>query len=307
MVGGSVAILDPANGQIVRTFSAHKNGLFRCAFSPSGDWLATTGQDGEIRLWTPEQAEPLLSLKAGASWVEQLEWSPKGDWLAVGAGKILTFWHPASGLVHQSPPLKSTVAALSWKADGTQAASAHYGGVQIWNVQDGKLASTLDWKTSLVSLGWSPDGRWMAAGTQELSVQIWELPYRPESELAMSGYNSKVRELAWHFSSRYLATGGGEEIMVWDCGGSGPSGTSPRILSGHKAKVSALAYQKGGHWLTSGDSDGKVCFWNARKSSDPYRIHQIGSAVTDMRWSADDKRIAIGSHEGAVAVVGAPV
>ena len=90
---------------------------------------------------------------------------------------------------------------------------------------------------------WSPNQRWIVAGTQELSIQIWPLPFRAGEELAMSGYAGKVRELAWHHGGRYLATGGSEQIMVWDCGGHGPSGTTPRILEGHTERITALAYQ----------------------------------------------------------------
>jgi hypothetical protein len=39
----------------------------------------------------------------------------------------------------------------------------------------------------------------------------------------MSGYEAKVRSLAWHHSGRYLATDGGQEPMVWDCSGKGPA------------------------------------------------------------------------------------
>ena len=79
-------------------------------------------------------------------------------------------------------------------------------------------------------------------------------------ELHMSGYPSKVRELSWDFTGRFLATGGGDVICVWDCGGSkGPEGTTPKMLEGHGATVSAVAWQRRGFLLASGDGcDGIV-------------------------------------------------
>lgn len=124
--------------------------------------------------------------------------------------------------------------------------------MSVYDSETGRVTAELPWKTSLVSLAISPDGRWVVAGTQENSVQIWPLPFREGEELAMSGYDAKVRSLAWHHSGRYLATDGGQELMVWDCSGKGPAGSTPRILEGHPARVSSLAYQKTGHLLASG-------------------------------------------------------
>ena len=43
----------------------------------------------------------------------------------------------------------------------------------------------------------------------------------------MSGYSTKVRELSWHANSRFLATGGGPAVVVWDFSGKGPAGSKP--------------------------------------------------------------------------------
>lgn len=306
-VDGRVAVLDVAEGRLRHGYQAHADGLFRAAFSPTENLLATTGQDGAAKLWNPLTGELLHTLSFGKTWVEQLAWSPQGGWLAVAAGKKLRLWQPVTGVVHEFTDHRSTVAALAWRADGQRLATACYAGAEVWEAATGKHVESLPWNTSLISLAWSSDGRWLVAGTQEQSVQIWELPFRPGGELAMSGYAAKVRELAWHYSGRYLATGGGESVMVWDCAGKGPAGTTPRILEGHVGKVNALDYQRAGHLLASGANDGNVLLWNAGKSSNALRQFRLGSPVTEVRWSPDGKRVAIGCHDGSVAVGAAPL
>jgi WD40 repeat protein len=198
------------------------------------------------------------------------------------------------------------VAALAWSADGRSLAVACYGGVSVYDAETGRVTAELPWKTSLVSLAISPDGRWVVAGTQESSVQIWPLPFREGEELAMSGYAAKVRGLAWHHSGRYLATDGGQELMVWDCGGKGPAGSTPRILEGHPARVSSLAYQKTGHLLASGCQGGRVLFWNAGKSSQPLRATALAGAVTALAWLPGDTRVVAGCQDGRLALISAP-
>lgn len=305
-VAGRVALFDAADGRRRHGFTAHEGGLFRAAFSPAGNFFATSGQDGAAKLWNPLTGELLHSLGFGTAWVEQLAWAPAGGWLAVAAGKKLRLWHPATAVVHEATDHRSTVAALAWRADGQRVASACYAGVEVWETASGQHLQTLPWKTSLISLAWSPEGRWLVGGTQEQSVQIWELPFRPGGELAMSGYPAKVRELAWHHSGRHLATGGGESIMVWDCSGKGPAGSTPRILEGHLGRVNALDYQRAGHLLASGAQDARVLLWNAGKSSTALGQFKLPAAVTEVRWSPDGRRLALGCRDGTVGVVPAP-
>lgn len=301
-VDGRLALLEAADGRLAHGATAHEHGLFHCAYSPTDMTVATAGQDGRVKLWDGSSGAAIKDLPFDTAWVEQLAWSPQGTWLAASAGRQLRLWNPATGVVHESTGHRSTIAALAWRRDGTQVASAGYGGVELWEVATGRHLGSLPWKTSLVSVAWSPDGRWVVAGTQELAVQIWELPFKPGEELAMSGYAAKVRELAWHHNGRFLATGGGPDLMVWNCGGRGPAGTSPKILQGHTARVTALDYQEAGHVLASGAQDGLVLLWNAGLSTQALRKFTLPAPVTALRWAADSRRFAAGCHDGSVGV-----
>ena len=304
---GSAWVVDAASGRRLQSIQAHEGGGFRLAWNPAGPTFATSGQDGQVRIWDPATGTLIESLPMPSAWVEQLAFSPSGEWLAAASGKSVCIGAPgARGWARTLGGHRSTVAALAWSAEGRSLGAACYGGVTVYDAQSGRVTSELPWKTSLVSLAMSPDGRWVVAGTQENSVQIWPLPFREGEELAMSGYAAKVRSLAWHHSGRYLATDGGQELMVWDCSGKGPAGSTPRILEGHPARVSCLAYQKAGHLLASGCQGGQVLFWNAGKSSQPLRATALAGAVTTLAWLAGEARVAAGCQDGRLALLSAP-
>lgn len=293
-------------GEVSGSLPGHEGGLFQASWQPGGPWVASAGQDGHARVWDPARGTQVDAIPAGTGWVEQLAWSPSGEWLAIAAGRTLTLWHRERGVVHVLGGHRSTVSALAWRPDSAVVGAAAYGGVILWEAVSGKGAGSLPWKTSMLSLAWSPDQRWVVAGTQDLAVQVWPQPFNEGEELAMSGYPGKVRELAWHPSGRYLATGGGEQAMVWDCGGRGPAGTTPRILEGHLARITALAYQHRGHLMASGGQDGLVFFWNAGKASRPMRQSSVGGPVTAMAISPDDQQLLVGTHDGRLAWVRFP-
>lgn len=302
---GKAAVLDAA-GRVQAEWAAHLGGGFRLAWHPALDLLATSGADGQARLWDPKTRELLHACAGGSAWVELIEWSPDGRFLATGAGRTLTLWEQDGAVFQTWKNHRSTLAALCWRADAKKIAAACYGGVQVYDPLSEQPDQLLPWKTSLLSLAWSPDQRWVVAGTQDLSVQIWPQPFVAGDELAMSGYAAKVRDLAWHHKGRLLATGGGEEIMVWDCGGSGPAGTTPRILGGHLGLITALKYQARGHLLASGATDGLLRFWNARQP-EALREVRLGAEITVLAWARNDQSVLAGDRDGSLALVKAPM
>lgn len=302
--GGGLWLLD-ATLRSHRAIGAHEDGAFQVAWDPKGARFASVGQDRKVRFWSAD-GQPGEVFDAGTAWVEHLAWAPSGEWLAVGAGKVVHLWHRERGWIHHLSGHPSTVSGLSWRSDSRVLGVAAYGGVRLYQVDDGQATGSLPWKTSMVSLAWSPNDRWVVAGTQELAIQVWPYPFEEGEELAMSGYQAKVRELAWHHSGRYLATGGGTEAMVWDCGGKGPAGTTPRILEGHTGRITALAYQHRGHLLASGGADGSVLFWNAGKSSAPLRQVRLSSAVTCLAAAPNDSAVLAACHNGDVALIRFP-
>lgn len=118
----------------------------------------------------------------------------------------------------------------------------------------------------------------------------------------MSGYANKVKELSWDPTGRFLATGGGEEVTVWDVSGKGPRGTTPRQLRGHTRRVTALAYAPRGGLLASGDADGNACLWQPERSPKPLRESWLGGAITAVAWRSDAAGVALAAASGGVAL-----
>ena len=121
-------------------------------------------------------------------------------------------------------------------------------------------------------------------------------------ELQMSGYETKVKDLAFDQNSRWLATGGSSECCVWDCTGAGPEGREPAMLP-HEGKICALAFQNSHGLLASASQDGTVMLWSPERPK-PLRVTvKMPAAATKLAWSPDDTMLAIGSEQGVVYVL----
>jgi WD40 repeat protein len=299
---GAPMIVDRASESIVRTLEAHGMGNTCASVSPKAQRVATGGQDGKVRIWDADSGAVLHELDGGAPWIEQCAFSPDGRHLATAAGRILRIWDADGGLVREWSAHASTIATVCWRPDGNGIGVGCYGGVRLYRLRDEGPYEVLDWKGSIISLAWSPNARYVAGGSQESTIQFWKLPHRPGTELFMSGYATKIRELAWDRDSRYLASGGGEIVTIWDVSGKGPAGTRPIQIEGHTEKISELAFQNRGRLLASGGADGCVLIHDHSARVRVACSVPCGAAVSKLAWASDDTALAFGASDGSVTI-----
>lgn len=288
---GSIVVLEICGGE--RAVARHEQAAVSVSFSIDGR-LASGGQDGRVLI-------DGASTEVGREWVQALAWRPDGAMLAVAHGRHVTSLSSDAALLATSAALPATVACLGWHPRGVQLAAGSYGGVQLLRGNGLAGEGLLEWKGSVLGLAIAPDGRRLAHGNQDASVHFWDLTKR--SELEMWGYQTKVRQLAWRHDSRLLATGGGEEVTLWDFAGRGPAGRKPLVLAGHNDLVAWLEFAPGSKRLVSVAADGLVLLWLPGATSQPLAALELGAPLTCGAWSADGKRLAVGSADGQIVVL----
>ena len=305
---GDLCLLDAATETVTRHWTAHAGGVFHGLFSPlrGSCALASAGEDGLSRWWHGETGAPLGEYSTGVPWVEHLAWSPGGRHLAAAAGRKLFRFSGPGEIVGEPRQFPGTIASLAWRPNGEALAVARYGQVDVVLLDREKPWRELPFKSSFISLAWSPDGNHLTAGTQENMILYWPKPFAADNPLNMSGYPLKVKQLAWDAKSRFLATGGGDVITVWNVSGRGPAGTRPAQLSGHEQKLTALAFQNVGPYLASGDAAGKVRLWEPRRGQQGVELAIFSAAITDLCWAPDDHALAVGAADGTMSVLALP-
>ncbi len=323
LVGGEVLDWD-LEDLVLRPRRAHEEGLLALIWSPSGDRLATAGQDGVVRVWHHD-GHLLATLTQQTAWIHALAWSSDGGWLAVGSGRYLELWDlraTEAVCVARKGPHASTISDITWLPAKAGVAVAAYGGVTIWPspesgsigsqlkgllfASDGEASRHLPFKGSLLKLAVSPDGRFYATGNQDGTVHLWYAT--SGQDLEMDGYATKVRELAWDPRSRFIATGGSEDVTIWDMRGRGPAGSKPLVLEGHEAFVTALDCQPVGDLLASCGRDGRVCFWRPMRGPDLrgrelQGMLKLGEPAVGVSWRPDGKQLVAAGQDGRLLTV----
>jgi WD40 repeat protein len=298
-LAGPVFVFDAESGKELVKDDGHPGGAMAVRFSPDGEYLVSGGQDGLIRSWSRD-GRRVQRQYGGGTWVDHIVWAPEGDCLATAAGRIVRVWTPELDLVAEVTGYESTVTSMFWMPGTSQIVTGCAGGLQFLEVGGHEWAHHLDWKGAILAAVPSPDGRHIAAGNQDASVHVWSA--RSGRDLKMSGYQTKVRELAWSLDGELLATGGGEAITLWSFAGRGPAGTRPQVLHGHDGRVTGLGFIGDGRLVSCGD-DGALLVWErAGKSFAMAKVREAQAPLFSLALSGDGRRVAVATGESEVTV-----
>lgn len=300
---GPVRLLAAGSGAALHEIAGHAAGTNAIGWKPAPAGtliLATGGQDGTVKFWDGGSGQHTATATLGAGWVEHLAWQ-EGR-LAAATGRKLLVLNPDGSVGHAFPDAPKTITVLAWRGAPARPllAMAFFGGVRLFDGREFTATKDFAYGNGIQALIWSPDGRWLVSGNQDPSVHLW-IPDE-DAELQMSGYESKVKHLAFDHTSRWLATAGGQDACLWDCAGAGPEGRTPAMLP-HDRPVCAVAFQHSHGLLATAAADGTVKLWSPERKQPLRATVKMPHAPTRLAWSPDDRLLAIGSEKGVVYVL----
>lgn len=304
---GPLTVFATVDGSTAQAMPGHEEGTNALAWSEGG--LVSGGQDGKVLWWDVVNGQNAASAAFERAWVEQMAWSPVPaptktagpiPLLAASAGRQLALFRRDGQVHHRFALAPKTISALVWSPSGKHLAVAYFGGVCLWDVATFTAYKEYSYANSIHALTWSADGKWLVSGNQDPSVHLW-IP-DTDFEFHMSGYEAKVKDIAFDHTSRWLATGGGHDACVWDCQGNGPEGREPAMLP-HETKVCALSYQRSHGLLATASEDGVVMLWSPERAKPLRATVKMPAPATKLLWSRDDRYLAVGTAKGTVYIL----
>ena len=179
----------------------------------------------------------------------------------------------------------ASVWAVALSADGRRALSGSLDGTaRVWDLQTGVETARYTGHDGLVSaVAITPDGKWGVSGGFDGVVAVWKAGTGEElRRRAVGGYVSAVALSPDGWTALVAA---GPEVIAWDL----YSGAEVHRFGGHRAAVTAVAFDAAGLHAASGDDAGVVRLWDLRTGQPAAtRAAHAGPvrsvALRDARW-----------------------
>ncbi len=250
-------------------------------FAPDGHTVAASSRDKAIRIWKVMSPQP-RNLQHGPE-VDAVAFNSKGTLLATGSHDgLVRIWDAAKGnvvrqIAAHNQPMPATVYSVAWSPDDRYIVSASLDtSLKLWDASNGNLVRTFAGykaKTSekghregVFCAAFSPDGKWLASGSSDRTVRIWNVATGQVShelinpDLKPFGFPTYApSHPGWVFGLRY--TPDGKRLVTV---GNAPAGTgylaiwnadTGKLLSGRRVQLGplyCLAISPDGKWLALG-------------------------------------------------------
>ncbi len=160
-------IWDATTGKELHNLSDNLGQVFSVAFSPDGQYLATTSAENLAKLWDVKTGKLIHTLGGQTELAWKVAFSPDGKLLATASSNR---------------------------------------SVNIWDVQTGRPLTDLSGHTdSVYDVAFSPDGKLIATASEDKTVKVWDASTGLEL-LSLTGHDSGVGSLAFSPDGLRLVT-----------------------------------------------------------------------------------------------------
>src|SRR5450432_3351480 len=193
------------------------------------------------------------------------------------------------------PRLESRWAlSREWRQRG----HAHALGCDHWDAETGACTHILQGHTDRVSsVDWSPDGQWLASGSYDGSVRIWDT--QEVANLLVREKSGLIEAVVWSPDSRLLASCSEDGLVLIS-----------RVVDGslvrsfkHTGPVSALCWSPDGEQLVSGMTEGAngvLSFWDVRQGALVRTLEGHSGYIWSIDWSREHDLLVSAASDGTV-------
>ena len=222
------------------------------SFSPDGQTIATSTDDGIIILWSRD-GQKIRTLPVGTNDATDIEFQ---------SDQVQSQYETVCGGDKQEK-ISSIIAVsdVNFSPDGKMFASAYDdGNIKLWS-PDGQLVKTLEKHDgSLNSVNFSPDDQMIASADDKGIVKLWSRDDQLVKLVkSFQGHDSSINDVSFNSDSQIIATAGNDgNVRLWS-----RDGQLQATLQGpDDSPVNNVSFSRDGKTIAAASKKGNIILWN---------------------------------------------
>ncbi len=291
--GTDVSVVDFAEGNVICHWrQAHEKDVTEVSWSPNGRQLASSSDDGTIKVWEVAGRKNFTMLKLSSNHgVTNLAWSPDGRLIASGeaSGQVKLWDASTHDLKQEFNGHASLVRDLCFSPDGRRLASASEDRtITVQDIADEEDAYTILSPSPVHALAWSSgEGGRLISGNWDGTVRVYD-PRSRQAVKTLYGHNDRAWDIALSPDGKSLASVAvGGAIKFWDL--SLPDNNLTVTDSNLRGDRSCASWD-GAERLAISDENDLIVWDSLEVPSRKFTGHS--GKLSCIRWSPNGKRIA---------------
>jgi WD40 repeat protein len=288
---GTIRVWDALEGKLVQVFVGHEGMIYDVAWSPDGEWIASTTtlpHDG-VRIWNSQtgQLQNRLPIIAGSlAWLQR----DGNIWLTTGEPYMVRLWTVDSPDPVREISMPIPANWIAWSPDASSLAAAS-SKLYVWDDVRSvvRLEQSLeDNAPAFMSLAWSPDGATLATGHTDGFVRLWNCE---TGEFTAFDAADQAPDLAWPAEPNLLLVAGAGGAFAVD--EVAEDGSRPRRYG---FSTQSVACSLKGDWVAI-SNDGAIQVLNVESGQMLYTLPGRKVGIADLALDREHDRLAFSVND----------
>ena len=229
-------------------------------WSPNGDALAVSTEDGIVTIWKEGLTDPIFQTKTSLGGAQDLAWAPDNRRIVIPGGEpdfeVQVFSIETGSPSSKCPEIHERICSVAWAPSGKFFASAGEAGTVKVSGPSGLLATITDSSAGARTLAWNPTSSHLAVGSHLGQIDLYSVPAWNLSTLVTQW--ESISTLAWLPDGKHIIVGCADyRLRILDA----ETRREIAVLEGHTAPIVNASVSPDGQLVVSSSADGTIRFW----------------------------------------------